>query len=251
MTVVGVPVVIFILYNFLKKTATFKKREDVTVHTELLSVYEPEQPYALKEKVITLKRTLPLALSLIVGVSFEYLTVQAVVTTLAFPNSPFTPRDHYQFYFFVFAFGELVGRSYSMFVYYFCNSLVALTEKTWIFTTIMGANLILTILASWYRFIPFVWPVLVVLFEHGAIAGALYVNTFGTAGKYETDVRGKEFSRAFATIGSGMGLTIAGFVGLILEPYLRNHCLRTASVANEDFCFTRKVHGYDNATLFC
>lgn len=48
----------------------------------------------------------------------EYITVQAVITTLAFPSSPFKPRDHYEYYIVVFMVGEMVGRSYLLVLSY-------------------------------------------------------------------------------------------------------------------------------------
>ena len=40
------------------------------------------------------------------------VNVQSVITTLAFSNAPFSPRDHYQYYIVALAVGEALGRSY-------------------------------------------------------------------------------------------------------------------------------------------
>ena len=98
---------------------------------------------------------LPNLIPIYVAFFSEYLIIQSVITTLAFPNAPFKPRDHYQYYIFVFMVGEVVGRSY----------LVALSygKAEWaekvkfphlrVLSAIEVLHLLFFVLAAWYRFL--------------------------------------------------------------------------------------------------
>lgn len=247
-TIAGIPVLILILFLFINhnrppESCVSPTRKRKNSDTKAAS-------YTWMDKLQTVKRSVVLVLSLVTGVTCEYLTVQAVVTTIAFSNAPFSPSVHYELYFFCFATGELLGRSYAFFGHYLCPSRTNIfTEKTWIFTGIMFFNLVFAALASWYRFLPGIWILFIILFEHGVTAGAQYLNTFTTAGTHEKHARASEFSRAFVSVGSGLGLTIAGFAGLLLEPLLKKHCLETSTLLNQQYCFTRVVNA--SATLQC
>lgn len=251
LTATGIPLVILLLFIYICHNTPAERIQKISSSSPKRKRKNSQSSYNWKDKLQTAKRSLLLVLSLVVGVTCEYLTVQAVVTTIAFPNAPFPPSVHYELYFFSFAMGELFGRSYSIIVSYLCSSWCTnmFTEKTWIFTGIMAANLIFTIFASWFRFLPQIWPVFLILFEHGITAGFLYLNTFAMAGIHEKDARGREFSRAFVSIGCGLGLTLAGFVGLVIEPLLKEHCLEISTSLNQPYCFTRAVGV--NATLQC
>ena len=60
------------------------------------------------------------------GISWlsEFLVMQALLTTYAFPNSSFPPGDHYQYYITFFLLGEFIGRSYLAVVSFIKEELV-------------------------------------------------------------------------------------------------------------------------------
>ncbi|KAJ7365801.1 battenin CLN3 protein [Desmophyllum pertusum] len=64
------------------------------------------------EKLQAIKQILPTILCVVISWISEYLVTQGVITTYAFPNSPFPPRDYYQYYITLFLMGEFIGRSY-------------------------------------------------------------------------------------------------------------------------------------------
>ncbi|KAL9988094.1 hypothetical protein ACROYT_G002497 [Oculina patagonica] len=107
-----------------------------------------------------------------------YIIIQSAITTLAFPNAPFKPRDHYQYYIFVFMGGEVVGRSYLVVLSYVKAEWAekAKFPYLWILATIEIVHLLFFVLAAWYRFLPSVWIVLLLLFTCGVVIGAVYVN---------------------------------------------------------------------------
>lgn len=188
-----------------------------------------------------------LALSFFVGYFSEFLTLNGVVTTLAFPDSPFDPRSHFVYYACVFMIGECIGRSYITILGLVHKTMTFVITRTWILSAILFALLVFLTLCSWYRFIHTVWIALLLCFLVGLLAGSLYVNTYLVASVRETDdANGKAFSRAFLSVGPSAGVLLAGFVGLVLEPALRSHCIETTLLS--EFCFTRSLHGWNRTT---
>ena len=179
-----------------------------------------------------------------VGAFVEYLILGSIVTTLAFQNSPFNPRDHYVYYVLMITMGEFIGRSYiSMFS--ICTRKHSLAvRQTWIFS---GAMLILGTLlgfAAWYRFLPNIGLVLVLVLAIGILNGMLYINTILSAAQDE-DSRSKVFSRGFSMLGVAVGSIIAALLGLLLEPVLRGHCMEVSS--SDQFCFTRPMSAWNSS----
>ncbi|XP_032234478.1 protein BTN1 [Nematostella vectensis] len=199
------------------------------------------------EKVQASKCNMHLAVPLLIGLFADYATMQAVVTTIAFPNSPFDPRDHYQYYTLGFWIGELLGRSYGLVLSWGKPDWEVVTDKTWILSAIISGNLFFLILCSVYRFLPSYVIVVLLCFVTGASEGALYLNTFAVAGK-NMRPRYKEFSRAFLTTALQGGVVLAGFTGLWLEPALQEHC--NHMIKETEYCFTRSMHGW-NASVSC
>ncbi|EDO45680.1 predicted protein, partial [Nematostella vectensis] len=105
---------------------------------------------------------LPIMLSVIFAWIAEYLIIQAVITTIAFTNAPFPPRDHYQYYIFVFLGGELFGRSWIPRL---------IIRRLWILALVEIAHLVFFAFAAWYRFLPSVAIPLILAFTAGVIIG--------------------------------------------------------------------------------
>ena len=179
----------------------------------------------------------------------EYLTIQAVITTLAFPNAPFKPRDHYQYYIFVFMAGEVMGRSY-LGVLSFIKAEWAEKAKfpyLWCLSIIQGMHLLFFIFAAWYRFLPNIWIVLPFSFTCGVSVGVFFVNLIAFFSDKFTG-RYKEFAMGYAIVAVCGGTFAAALLGLFTEPYLREHC--TMIVNNTDLCFTRS-NSLDRFTSSC
>ena len=179
----------------------------------------------------------------------EYMIIQSVVTTLAFPNAPFRPRDHYQYYIFVFLGGEVVGRSYLVVLSYIKAEWAerAKFPYLWILSTIQVLHLLFFTLAAWYRFLPSVWIALLLLYTCGVIIGVFYVNAV-TFFRDMFDAHHKEFAMGYFTVGMSAGVLAAALLGLSTEPLLHEHC--TMFVNNTEFCFTRSK-SLDRFTSSC
>ena len=206
-----------------------------------------EHHLSWNEKLALMWQSLRGVVSFSVGLFVEVLVLGSMVTTLAFQNSPFDPRDHYVYYVLMVTMGAFIGRSY-IGILSACNPPCSLAvKKTWILS---GVQLILgTFLAfaAWYRFLPNVSLVLVLLLVVGVLSGMLYVNTILAAAQDE-DFRSKVFSRGFSLVAIGGGCLMAALLGLLVEPVFREHCLEVSS--SHQFCFTRSMMEW-NSTDSC
>lgn len=181
----------------------------------------------------------------------EFLVTQGVVTTYAFPNSPFPPRDHYQYYITLFLLGEFIGRSYLALVSLICQKFLAkvMVRKLWLLTVIEVSILVFCLFAAWYRFLPNITPLLFIAFFAGLIAGIMYANVLQVfTESYKFPLR--EFVLGFVAVATGMGILIAGLLGLVVEPFFRQHCMTITDLS--EYCFTRTdPNGISNITSLC
>lgn len=208
------------------------------------------QPLTMKEKFAAARGNLYLAIPLFIGLFSDYLAMQGIITTIAFENSPFDPRDHYYYYQLVFWCSEIISRSYGLVVLWFKPTWTVVTDKTWIFSVIIACSMILLTLNSWYRFFSNFGSVAIVVAIIGATEGALYLNTFAVAGKTaDKRPRHREFSRAILTVALQGGIVTAALMGFYVEPSLKEHC--RATLANDRVCFTRSTSRQWNATSSC
>lgn len=177
------------------------------------------------------------------------MSLQSVVTTLAFADAPFKSRDHYLYYIFVLMCAEMMGRSYLVTLTYIKEEWVenANFPYLWVLTTIEAMLLVFFALTAWYRFLPSVWVVFLPLFICGAAIGVFYVNAMMFFRNSLKD-RYQEFAMSYISVPLGGGLLAAGLLGLYTESFLREHCIVFAS--NTDFCFTRSK-SVDRFTSSC
>lgn len=244
------PAVIFPFYITIERRR-FKPQGDMINHKGIAynvlntEKFPVEGNLSCDEKRTLIWHNLHLMLACFVGYFSEFLTLNGVVTTLAFPDSFFDQRNHFVYYACVFMIGECIGRSYLSILFIFNSKCTPVIARTWILSAVLLGLFIFLTLASWYRFLHSVWIVLFLIFNVGLSAGSLYLNTFlvVTGGD---DVKGKAFSRAFLSLGPSAGVLMAGLVGLVLEPTLREHCLQSAKF--RDFCFTRSMGGWNKST---
>jgi len=191
-----------------------------------------------REKFMVIRQMLPGLIPIYIAWFSEYMIIQSVITTLAFPNAPFRPRDHYQYYIFVFLGGEVVGRSYHVALSYIKPEWAekAKFPYLWVLSTIEVMHLLFFVLAAWYRFLPSVWIVLLLSFTGGVTIGVFFVNVLAFFRDRFED-RYKEFAMGYIVVAMGGGTFTASLVGLVIEPLLRRHCMLLLN--SDDYCFTR------------
>lgn len=191
------------------------------------------------EKLSAAFKIAPYMASLCVAYIMQYLTVQAVFTTMSFPNSPFHPRDHYVYYVAVNGLGELVSRSYLGILFCLKPQLAVkiAINKTWILALLLTGIFALAVCASWFRFIDNALVVLFMSFLVGFLSGSVYANTLVSV-RESIEPRYQEFCLGLVTAGIDTGALIGSFIGLWLEPILRTHCQHMVS-KGASYCFTR------------
>ena len=262
LTVVGLVVLYLVFYFLMEKKhsdSTQKHAKEVTfkdVQYEKLgqdsNADAPSHPQLTKEaKLQALKEILPPIFCVVISWLSEFLVMQAVITTYAFPNSPFPPRDHYQYYITLFLLGEFLGRSYLAVVSLIKEELIPklTVRKLWFLTIIEVGILIFCLFAAWYRFLPDITALLFTSFFAGLIIGIMYANVLQVfTESYEFPLR--EFVLGFVAVATGMGIFIAGLLGLVVEPVFRQHCLTITDL--EEYCFTRtNPNAASNVTSLC
>ena len=198
---------------------------------------------------MVIRQMMPGLISIFITCFSEYMIIQSVVTTLAFPHAPFKPRDHYQCYIVVLMGHEVVGRSYLVVLSYIKPDWAekAKFSYLWVLSTIEAILLLFFVLAAWYRFLPSVWIVLLLVFVIGAVFGLTYVNAIAFFRDRFKD-NYEEFAMGFFLVAITGGVFASGLLGLYVEPILREHC--TMFTNNSDFCFTRSK-SLDRFTSTC
>ena len=185
---------------------------------------------------------------MITGYFSFFFTLQSVVTTLAFPDAPFGPRNHYIFYTLALMTGNLTGRIYALILVTINQDCGPYTRHTWIFSSLLAVILVFLVLGSWYRFLASVWIVLALMFIVGLLLGLMYTNSYAMTGAGES-IRAKiELSRAFIYSGDSIGILVAAVFGMRTEPLLREHCMQITT--RGAYCLTRNVNGM-NSTFSC
>lgn len=198
-----------------------------------------ENGLAWKEKFSVAKQILPYIIYLFLTYFAEYLSNQAIVTTLAFSNASFSPRDHYQYYIVSYQLGKFLGRSHIFILSCTCSKVIPYVrvKKTWILALVEIGHLLFFLFASWFRFVPHVSVILILCVTEGFIAGSMYVNSAYTVSEVVSEPKQREFALGLLTIGNGLGKLTAGFLGLHVEPRLKKHCVYDLEL--RDQCITR------------
>ena len=192
-----------------------------------------------REKLSVAREIYPLISFLFCTYYVEYLANNAVITTLAFSDAPFSPRDHYLYYMLVYDVGKFLGRSHILIASGACPKAISYirVRKTWILASVECLHLLFFIMASWFRFLSSVWIVVILCFTEGFVAGSIYVNSAHTVSEQFSDLHHREFALSLLMVGNEVGILSAGFMGLYVEPILKANCFNYHD--NELYCLTR------------
>ncbi|KAL9956722.1 hypothetical protein ACROYT_G038244 [Oculina patagonica] len=157
----------------------------------------------------------------------DNLTVQAVITSLVFPNKSQYLIGHFTYYMLVHNIGRLVGRSYLLLVSITCSCVTSHVQvkKTWILAALGNALMFCFVFASWFNFVREVEVIMVLCFVIGVLTGSSYANSLSFISEQITDVTEREFAMGMLTLGSSAGIYAAAVLGLFLKPLLIHHCM--------------------------
>ncbi|KAF2858322.1 protein btn1 [Piedraia hortae CBS 480.64] len=143
----------------------------------------------------------------------EYTINQGVTPTLLFPLED-TPFKHYR------AFYPTYGAIYQLGVFISRSSLPFVRVRTLYAPSLLQVgNLGLLIMQSLYMFIPNLWIVFLIIFWEGLLGGLVYVSTFAAI-REEMPAKDREFSLGVTSVGDSLGITVAGFLSVVVEKTL-------------------------------
>lgn len=177
-------------------------------------------------------------LSLLFVVYFSvYLSLGAVLTTVVLSNlgdaPEFVPRGQFLHYVLSTLVGEFLGRA-------FMSMLCAVAPgfhfvASPLLAVLPVAQAIFFVISAWYRVIPYLWIYWFLCFIMGTSSGITYVNSVQAITSTAIPTQ-RYLLLACATAAESAAISVAGLLGLCIEPALQEHCLH--SYGNQT-CLTR------------
>ena len=153
-----------------------------------------------------------------------FLTMTSLLTTLTFPASPFLPRDHYQYYRLISDCGMVLG-SLGPVLPSCVNKEEKQVRRVWL-TVLMNVTLTLVyFFATWFRFLPNVFVLFVLVFVQGLLYGNSLVQAMVGVSDLFHDARDKTKAMSYIHVGMSTGRLVAGLLGLYVEHWLTRHCI--------------------------
>lgn len=140
----------------------------------------------------------------------EYLINQGVAPTITFKRGAIKGKQAYVYYQFLYQAGVFVSRS-SVKIFHI--------RRVWIPSALQCVNLVILLIDAYFRLIPNIFIVFVIIFWEGLLGGAAYVNSFYNI-SIEVQPEFKEFSLGVASVADSMGITLSGLTSSFLQSWL-------------------------------
>ena len=175
----------------------------------------------------------------------------SVLTTLTFKSSPFPPRDHFQYYRLINNIAIAIGGSVSLVFSFLDNKWsdsFRIRKKMWVLSLLDVTHLLIFVLASWYRFLPNVYVVLVMCFTLGTIHGLTLVNCGVNSATLFSNPRDNGTAMGLMELGYSVARIAAALLGLSTEQLLREHCINRLMLGR--FCLARPASHAEWSTNF-
>lgn len=164
-----------------------------------------KQPYlTLKEKLKLLIPLLKYMIPLILVYFAEYFINQGLMEILYFNNIWLSTSEQYRWYQVDYQLGVFLSRS---------SVNLFEVKRLWALPIIQFINLGILLTQVFYRYIPNIFIIFVIILFEGLLGGAAFVNTFYKISK-EISPEYREFSLGAATIADSFGISVAGAVAI-------------------------------------
>ncbi|EDO42715.1 predicted protein [Nematostella vectensis] len=154
----------------------------------------------------------PLAGYLYLSKMSRYICTNALLTSIAFSNAPFLPRDHNQYYILLFDCARLLGSTGPILTSPAGPEWQELFKirRIWIVAILDVIPIFLYLLTSWFRFITNYRIIFAVCFAHGIISGMLAVYAvIYTADQFVTKEE-KGVAMGLVEVSCPMGILVVG-----------------------------------------
>lgn len=230
-----------------------KKRTTINAEKrrkEPANVKQNSEYLTTKEKLsVIIEMMMKCFVPVFIGFFSQYMLLQAVITTISYQNAPFPPRDHYQYYIFIYMVGEFLGRCHRSFLRFMTSQL--LYEETWLklwlVSLAQAIHVVFFALESWYRFLPGVGLAFFLTFTAGLAIGILFNNMLEYL-SVALDGKKREFMLGYVSFPMFCGSFVAALVGISVEDALKKHC--QSIISDSSFCLTR-ASSFVNFTSSC
>ena len=202
-----------------------------------------ESSLSVSEMLPLVWQTLPPFIGLYVSNVCKQLLISGVMTTIAFSNVPFTPRNQYLLYVFASGVGDLLGRPYLCYVSRCGIEDKCTFRKPWFLVLLNIFILLLMVFVSWYRF----WFLFnfytgaALVMVNTLLTGMVFLTAFQFAGEGLSIVK-RRFCRAFLTGSLWTANVAVALIGLTVEYHLQEHCVYSFDQAA---CLTRSPTAWD------
>ena len=206
----------------------------------------PEPKLSCNSMLSLVWKTQGLFIALFASIFSKQLLVSGVVTTKAFTDVPFTPRNQYLLYMLAYGTGDFLGRPYLGFFSLCGIQDKFIIRKTWILAFLNVSILIFMVFDSWFRLLPDLYVAVVLVLINSLLSGMVFVNSFLIVGE-SLSVEEKRFCRALLTGAMWTANLAVALIALDTEARLRENCLL---FFREGACYTRSRTGW-NPTISC
>ena len=241
-----------VMYAFLDNSPVEKQSKNISfvgVHYAAL----PDQDERQKTHELSITEKFTVWWSIFMAMTYlflqyfaDQLSLQAVITSLVFPNKSLYLIGYYTYYMLAHNIGRLLGRSYLLIVSVTCSRVAnhVKVKRTWILAALGNALMFWLVFASWFYLIGDIEVILVLCFMIGVLTGSTYANSFCVLGEQITGVKEKEFALGALTLGSSAGMYAARLLGLYLRPYFTHHCLIDLELGEACFSTILNMSGW-------
>ncbi|XP_005093751.1 battenin [Aplysia californica] len=204
---VTIPVLMMVTYIFLltKPVVNEKKAEDSDLTKLLLADMKDKQiELTLRQKLVLIPSLFKYMIPLTLVYFAEYFINQGLHELLYYNGEWLSKSEQYRWFQVDYQIGVFISRSSVNIVH---------IRKLWFLPVLQFANLALLLCQVFYRFIPSIWIIFVIILWEGLLGGAAYVNTF-FAMTNELPPEHKEFCIGVASVGDSLGVAAAGAVAI-------------------------------------
>ncbi|VDI28893.1 battenin [Mytilus galloprovincialis] len=190
--------------NMYTKTVTDGTSDDTTALLDDSKEVSTKIDLSLKDRLRLLRPLLKYMIPLILVYFAEYFINQGLMEILYFNNISWSISEQYRWYQVDYQLGVFISRSSVNFFE---------VKRLWVLPIIQFINLGILLTQVFYRYIPNIAIIFVIIFFEGLLGGAAFVNTFYQISK-EIRAEYREYSLGAATIADSFGISVAGAVSI-------------------------------------
>jgi len=195
------------------KKLVLEDDEDVEKNGEKSTRTSSNNQITVRERLqlllpLTVKYMLPLAIVYFM----EYLINFGIAQNINFKTGLIT-SNNWVYYSNVYQIGVFISRSSVNFFP---------IRRLWIPAVLQTLNVVILFLDAYFRFIPAIWFIFIIIFWEGLLGGGIYVNTYYRM-SIDIEPKYREYSISVVSNADSFGISLAGLLATFLESWLHKH----------------------------